>query len=87
MQRRVRLQAAPQQELVISDITCELTAVRAVIDEQASARYVHIKFLKVTLDEAMLSRSGGEKEYVLTVLTNVKGAERMSIPVIVDTGG
>ena len=86
-QRRVKLRASPQTRLIVSDISCDLDAVEGRISEEAGSRLHHVKFLTVFLNAALLSQSDGETASVLTVTTNVRGAERLEIPVIVDTAG
>lgn len=84
--RRVKLQASPRAELVVLDVACDSDAINAVMDDRAAGSRRHVRFLSVTLDAAALERGSGEHHATLTVTTNVAGAERLEIPIIVDTG-
>lgn len=85
--RRVKLQASPRTELVVSDVVCDTDAVTAVVDHSAAGSRRHVRFLNVTLDASALKPGSGQHRATLTVTTNVPGAERVEIPIIVDTGG
>ncbi|MBU0718295.1 MAG: DUF1573 domain-containing protein [Planctomycetes bacterium] len=78
MKRRVKVQASPQDELTIREITCENAAVVATVDAEASARYRHLRFLDVALVGELPQ---GEHDTVLTLTTNLEGLERLDIPV------
>jgi len=79
--RRVKLQVLPQLKLEISEITCDNDAVEASVDRKASARYRHLRYLDVRLRSRLRS---GTHQAVLTVTTNIAGAERLSIPVTIE---
>lgn len=87
-QRRVRLQASPQSGLKIGKIECDHDSVTVTIDQEASSRYHHLCFLDVKLTGAGPSAdrglAPGEYQATLTVTTNVKGAERLEIPIRID---
>ncbi len=85
--RRVKLQASPRTELLISDVVCSTDAVTAAVDHRAAGSRRHLLFLNVTLDASVLEPGSGEHHAILTVTTNVPGAERVEIRIIVDTGG
>lgn len=85
--RRVKLQASPRTELTVLGVACDTDAVSAVVDDRAAGSRRHLRFLSVTLDATALEPGSGEHHATLTVTTNVAGAERIEIPIIVDTGG
>jgi len=82
--RRVRLQTAlPSIGLDISNLSCDNPAVIATIDQAASSKYQHIRFLDVRLN----GKPGeGRHSTVLRVTTGVVGAERLEIPVTIEVG-
>ncbi|MCH8244016.1 MAG: DUF1559 domain-containing protein, partial [Planctomycetes bacterium] len=82
--RRVKLQIPPQAKLDISEITCDNDAVVATIDWKASSSYQHIRFLDLRLEGKLPQ---GTHRAVLTVTTNVQGAERLKIPVTIEVPG
>ena len=77
----MNLQAAKHQSLEILDIRCDLDAVTVLVDQEASARYQHLRYLSVRLTGEM---PRGRHESTLFVETTVPGAERLAIPVLVD---
>lgn len=87
VRRRVKLQSSPQQELVITGITCDSQWVSAVVDKTAEASRRHVRFLEVSLHVESLKRGSGEHRATLSVTTNIPGAERIEIPIVVDTSG
>ncbi len=79
--RRLRVQASPQQKLDISSIHCENDLIVATIDEEASRPYRHLRFLKVELAGKMPPCTHNT---TLTLTTGVPGAETLNVPVIVE---
>ena len=79
--RRVKLQAATAEPLEISNISCSLSAVTVAIDWEASSRYRHLRFLNVSLTGTLPQ---GTHEAVVTLTTNIEGARRLEIPVIIE---
>ncbi len=79
--RRLRVQASPQQELDILSIQCENASITVTIDETASSPYRHLRFLKVELTGKM---PPGTYNTTLTLKTGVPGAETLIVPVIVE---
>ena len=79
--RRLRVQASTQQALDISSIHCENDSIVATIDEEASRRYKHLRFLKVELVGKM---PPGTHNTTLILTTGVPGAETLIVPVIVE---
>ena len=61
MTRRVKLQAAPQVELDIQDIRCDIDGVEYAIDMDASERYIHLRYLQIKLQKGW---SGNTREGV-----------------------
>ncbi len=82
--RRVKLQASPQTRLEVLGIECSDGTVKAVVNQQAARHYHHIRFLDVRYDSSAADRIGGLRESTVTVTTNVPGAERLEIPVVID---
>ncbi len=80
-ERRVKVQAPPQHSLVLSEIACENKAVKAAVDWEASSRYEHLRYLNVALDGRLVE---GKHQTVLTLMTNVPGAERLEIPITIE---
>jgi hypothetical protein len=79
--RRVKLQAATAEPMEISNISCNLSAITVAIDWEASSRYRHLRFLNVSLSGTLPQ---GTHETVVTITTNIEGARRLEIPVIID---
>ena len=85
--RRVKLQVLPQVKLDISEITCDppwRDAVTARVDWEASSRYQHIRYLDVRLNGELPE---GTHQTALRLTTNIEGAERLELPVIIDVPG
>lgn len=82
--RRLKLQVLPQVKLNISGITCDSDAVRATIDREVSLRYDHIRFLDVRLGGKLPE---GTHRAVLTIVTDVEGAKRLEVPIIIEVPG
>lgn len=80
-QRRVKVQAPPQHSLILSEIACENKAVKAAVDWETSSRYEHLRYLNVVLDGRLAE---GKHQTVLTLMTNVPGAERLEIPISIE---
>lgn len=78
--RRIKLQASSHRALNVTAISCEHPAIRVELDQQAAARYPHIRYLKVQLRDGL---PRGTQDTVITLVTNVLGAERVEIPVTV----
>lgn len=82
--RRVILRAsAPTQLLEVKELTCDDPTVTARVDEEASSRYTHLKFVEVRLRG---DPPGATRRATLRVTTGVPGAERLDIPVLIDAG-
>ncbi len=81
VQRRLKLQTSTQTHLGITGITCSIGAVTAELDHAANDRYQHLRFFDVRLTGDL---PAGAHEAVLTVSTNVAGAERIDVPVRID---
>jgi hypothetical protein len=82
--RRIKLQTLPQFKLDVSAIACNMEAVVAAVDWEASQRYSHLRYLDVRLVGKV---PPGVHQAVLTVTTNIEGAERLEIPLTVDASG
>lgn len=81
--RRVKIQASsPSQPLEILDLACDHSAVKAQVDSEAGSRYTHIRFVEVRLAGA---GTAGREQTVLRVKTGVPGAEKIDIPVIIES--
>ncbi len=81
--RRVRMKAGvPSTALDISSIRCDNPAVTVAVDETASRKYQHIRFLDVRLSG---KADPGRHTATLRVTTGVRGAEQLEIPVIVES--
>lgn len=82
--RRVIVRASvPSQRLEIKELTCDDPAVTVRVDEEASSRYTHLKFLEVRLRG---DATGAPRKAVLRLTTGVPGAERIEIPVAIESG-
>lgn len=80
--RRLKVQASsPQIHLGITEITCSNPAVTAELDHAANERYKHLRYFDVRLADNL---PPGKHDAVLTISTNVPGAERLEIPVHID---
>ena len=79
--RRVKLQVRPQLKLDVSDIVCSNDAVTAALDRKASSPYQHLSYLDVRLKSRL---PVGTHQAVLAVSTNIKGAERLEVPVTIE---
>ncbi len=78
--RRVKIQAATTELLIILEISCGMTAVTAAIDREAGSRYRHLRYLNVTLSGTLPE---GTHETVVTLTTNIDRASRIEIPVTI----
>lgn len=78
--RRLKLQTAPGAALNLKAISCDHPNVQAVIDAESSAPYNHVRFLDVRLTGEV---PPGRQEAVLAIETDVAGAERLEIPVVI----
>lgn len=78
MTRRLKLQARPQAELEIQQISSSQSTIRAAVDEEASARYKHLRYLDVVFEGGL---PVGTHESVLLVKTSLPGAEALEIPI------
>ena len=70
--------------LEISSITCRppwQDAILAAVDQEASSRYYHIRYVDVQLKGELPE---GTHQTTLELTTNVAGAERLEIPVTID---
>ncbi|MBI4717096.1 MAG: DUF1573 domain-containing protein [Planctomycetes bacterium] len=79
--RRMKLQAATDQSLELGEMVCDEPAVQARVDSVASAPYRHLRFVDVELNGRV---PPGTHRTVLRVSTNVRGAERLDIPVVIE---
>ena len=82
--RRVKVKVSPTETLEISTITCENQAVKAEVERTDGSRYRHIRFLNVELTGHPPS---GTHETQLILTTNIKGIERLTIPVRIEVPG
>lgn len=79
--RRVKLQSLPQQALEVSAATCDRSEVSVSVARAERAALPHVAFVDVELTGACPS---GRHRGMVTVMTNVTGAERLEIPLILD---
>ena len=80
-ERRVRLQAAPQLKLEVSDLASDNPAVSVTLDSDSSKRAAHLSFLKVRLQGAL---PPGSHRATLRFRTSIGGAEVVQIPVYIE---
>lgn len=80
-ERRVKLQASVQDELVIQGLSCDLDAIKATIDPESQKRYRHLRWLNIELTGKLPT---GRHEGSLSVKTGIKGAEQLTIPIVVE---
>ncbi len=78
--RRFKLQASPQDELTIISMSSEIEGITISVNQAASAKYMHLRYLDVVYHGTL---SVGRHESKLIVTTNIAGAERLEIPVTV----
>jgi len=78
--RRFKLQASPQDELTILSTSSEIEGISITVDEAASAKYNHLRYLDVVYHGTL---PAGRHESMLIVKTNIAGAERLEIPLTV----
>lgn len=83
-QRRIKFQVLPQVALDISSVVCQHDAIEAKIDEAAIGRYRHIRFLDVRLKKGAPIK---ERHAVITLTTNIAGAETIELPVTIEIPG
>ena len=83
-QRRIKFQVLPQIKLDISSVVCHHDAIEAKIDETAIGRYRHIRFLDVKLKKGAPVK---ERHTVITLTTNIAGAETIELPVTIEIPG
>jgi hypothetical protein len=82
--RRVILRASlPTQVLEVKELACDDLSVTARVDEEASSRYTHLRFVEVRLRG---DPSGASRRATLRVTTGVPGAEHLEIPVAIEVG-
>jgi len=82
--RRVKIQASsPSQVLEIMTLACDNPSVQARVDVEASSRYTHIRFVEVRLAG---TPPAGRTQSFLRLTTGVPGAEKIEIPVTVESG-
>jgi len=82
--RRVQLRASPRTTLEITSIVSGNEAVSADINREATSRAGHVRVLDVRLNRQLPK---GRHEIRLMLTTNVEGAERLEIPVVVEAPG
>jgi len=81
--RSVKLLADPSVELNISEARCEDAAVKTVIEQPVYGQARHVRRLTV---EYSGPSPQAARETKLVLSTNVPGAERVEIPVVVEPG-
>ncbi len=81
IRRRIKVQAATSVDLEITDVACDLPAIKAEVNHKESSRYRHIRFLVVELSGKL---PAGTHQATLRMATNVAGSERLEIPVTVE---
>ena len=79
--RRVKLRASPFAQFEVSSVQCDNPGVRVTAEPAAEAKYSHIRHIDLSLTGKL---PPGQHEAVITVITNVAGAERLTIPVRID---
>ena len=79
--RRLKLMTFPSDKLDVSKYACDNPAVTVKMDMEASRQHRHIRILIVELTGEVAK---GRHEALLTMTTNIKGAERLEIPVTID---
>ena len=85
--RRLKLMTSPRTELVVLNVASDMRSVQAAVDLSASGSRRHVRFINVVLDTTTLEPGSGEHRGTLTITTNVAGAERLEIPIIIDNAG
>ncbi|MHC5108669.1 MAG: DUF1573 domain-containing protein [Planctomycetota bacterium] len=79
--RRVKLQAGVRDHLKMVGFQSPNEAIRVTLDEASRERYKHLRYLNFMLDGKLET---GVHEFVVTVVTELPGAETISIPVRVE---
>ena len=80
-ERQVRVEAAPQETLKISNVVCANKAITVTVDEEAGKGDEHIAHLNVALVKLLAK---GTHDTSIVFNTNISGAERVEIPVSID---
>lgn len=78
--RQIKLMTHPDADLTISNVTCDDPAVKIAVDEDSLERYRHLRMLNAELTGSASAR----REAKVTLTTDVAGAERVEIPVIIE---
>ncbi len=79
--RRLRIKTPNASALNVVDFSCDNSAVELSFDEQSSARYAHLRYFDVKLTGEL---PPGTHQTVIRLSTNVKGAERLEVPVRIE---
>jgi hypothetical protein len=82
--RRVRLQTAKRTPIDITAVSCDQAVVEAKVVEDTSSAAKNAKFVEVSLKNGV---TVGETSAKLQITTSVAGAEQITIPIRVLTGG
>ena len=79
--RRLKLQAASSTtSLKVYDVACDQPAVQVTFDDEASARYQHLRYYDVTLSGPLPK---GSHQATLTFTTNIERSNEMKLPVTI----
>lgn len=79
--RRLKIQAASSNmALKVYDVACDQPAVKITFDEDASARYQHLRYYDVTLSGQLPK---GSHQATLTFTTNIERAPELRLPVTI----
>lgn len=84
VERRVRVSAAPQAKLELSEVSCDNAAVSVEVDQEGGMRYNHIRFLRVKLDGTL---APGTHRATLRMRTTVTGEKLVELPVLIEVPG
>ncbi|MDO8630609.1 MAG: DUF1573 domain-containing protein [Phycisphaerales bacterium] len=79
--RRLRVKTSDASALRVSAYECDNPAVRISFDEQASARYGHLRYFDVRLTGELPT---GAHQAVIRLSTDAKGAARLEVPVRIE---
>lgn len=79
--RRLKIQAAsPTTSLKVYDVSCDQPAVAITFDDDASARYQHLRYYDVALSGQLPK---GSHQATLTFTTNIERANELKLPVTI----
>mgnify|MGYP001581768197 CR=1 FL=1 len=79
--RRLRVKTSDASALRVSGYECDNPAVRISFDEQASARYGHLRYFDVRLTGEL---PAGTHQAVIRLSIDAKGARRLEVPVRIE---